>query len=335
MYADLDVGARQYLNVLAITQVDAGQASVNGRIEPGENGQVTIQIQNIYPTIAANAQLHISATGQRITVDTNVSIFSLSQLSIVNVTIAANIRLQQNFVPGEIQLNVDLKATDFYQVYSLPITLGYPAIALLDGDSMAQTSVLFVRSAMDSIGQYYEVIRTPDSVMSNSALFRRKALIYLSGNMKSQTITSQVLDSLTRFLQNRGHILLSGQNIAEDLQGRGVTALTTAFHVQWLKNLLVGKTIYGIPSDGLGSQINKVTISGADGFANQTSPDILLSDGASVPFLTYSSINGTSVAGLTYQNNQSKCKLVFLGFGIEGISNLSSETSRGVLCKRS
>ena len=329
MYADLDVGARPYLSALAVTQIDAGQASVNGRIEPGENGPVTVQIKNIYPTSATNAELRLAATGSGFTVDTNVTIFSLSSLSTANITSIANIRLQQNFVPKEIQLKIDLKAVDFHQVYTMPITLGYPAVAILDGDSIAQTSVLFFRSALDSIGQYYEVIRTRDSVMSNSALYRRKTLIYLSGNMKSQTITAPVLDSLTLFLQNGGHLLLSGQNIAEDLQGRGVTALTTSFHVQWSKNLLVGRTLYGIPSDGLGSQINKVTISGADGFANQTSPDIILSDGASVPFLTYSSINGTSIAGLNYQNNQTKCKLVFLGFGIEGISNLSSETSRG------
>jgi hypothetical protein len=165
--------------------------------------------------------------------------------------------------------------------------------------------------------------------MSGSALFKRKYLIYLSGNMKSQTITAPVLDSLTQFLQKGGKLLLSGQNIAEDLQGRGVTALATSFHVQWSKNLLVGRTLFGVPSDVLGTQINKVAISGGDGFANQTSPDIILPDGASVPFLTYSSINGTSIAGLNYQNNQIKCKLVFLGFGIEAISNLTSETSRG------
>jgi len=329
MFADLDVGARPYLNALAVTQIDAGQASVNGRIEPGENGPLTIQIKNIYPTSAINAELRLAATGSGFTVDTTVTIFSLSSLSTANVTSVANIRLQKNFIPKEIQLKIDLKAANFHQVFTMPITLGYPAVALLDGDSIAQTSVLFFRSALDSIGQFYEVLRTRDSVMNNSALFRRKALIYLSGNIKSQTITAIVLDSLTRFLQNGGHVLLSGQNIAEDLQGRGVTALTTSFHVQWSKNLLVGRTLYGIPSEGLGIQINKVAISGADGFANQTSPDIILSDGASVPFLTYSSINGTSIAGVTYQNNQTKCKLVFLGFGIEGISNLASETSRG------
>jgi M6 family metalloprotease-like protein len=333
MYADLDVGARPYLRPLAVTQVDAGQASVNGRLEPGENGSLIVQIQNIYPTTATNAELRIAAAAQGLTVDTNVTIFSLLPSATADVTTTAKIRVQQNFVPKEIQLNVDLKATDFHQVYTVPMTLGYPAIAILDGDSIAQTSVLFCRSALDSIGRYYEVLRTRDSVTSNSALFRRKTMIYLSGNMKYQTISAPVLDSLSRFFQNGGNLILSGQNIAEDLQGRGITALTTLFHVQWSQNLVIGRTLYGMPSDGLGSQIKKVMISGADGFANQTSPDIILSDGVSVPFLTYGSINGTSIAGAYYQNNQTKSKLVFLGFGLEAISNLTSETSRGSFIK--
>jgi hypothetical protein len=170
------------------------------------------------------------------------------------------------------------------------------------------------------------VLRTRDSVASNSALFRRKTLVYLSGNKKYQTIAPVVLDSLIRFIQNGGNLFLSGQNIAEDLQGRGVTALTAAFHVQWAQNVIIGRTLYGIPSDVIGSQIDKVMISGADGLANQTSPDILLSDGKSVPFLTYGSVNGTSVAGLYYENSRSK--IVFLGFGFEAISNLTSLTSR-------
>jgi hypothetical protein len=144
--------------------------------------------------------------------------------------------------------------------------------------------------------------------------------------MKYMTIAPPVLDSLTRFLQNGGNLFLSGQNIAEDLQGRGVTALTTSFHVQWAQNLIIGRTLYGIPSDVIGSQINKVMISGSDGFANQTSPDVLLSDGNSVPFLTYGSVNGTFIAGLYYENSRSK--IVFLGFGLEAISNLTSQTSR-------
>jgi hypothetical protein len=147
--------------------------------------------------------------------------------------------------------------------------------------------------------------------------------------MKYQTISGPVLDSLTTYLQNGGHLILSGQNIAEDLQARGVAALASSFHAKWSTNLALGKILYGIPTDVLGAQVSKINISGVDGFANQSSPDILLSDGVSVPFLTYSSVNGTSVAGLTYQSNLTKCKLVFLGFGIEGISNITSTTSRG------
>jgi hypothetical protein len=142
--------------------------------------------------------------------------------------------------------------------------------------------------------------------------------------MKSQTISAPIMDSLTRFVQNGGNLFLNGQNIAEDMQGRDFDALTSLFHVQWAQNLLIGRTLYGIPSDVIGSQITKVMIFGSDGFANQTSPDVLLSDGKSVPFLTYGSINETSIAGLYYENSRSK--IVFLGFGFEAISNLNSQT---------
>jgi Secretion system C-terminal sorting domain len=109
-----------------------------------------------------------------------------------------------------------------------------------------------------------------------------------------------------------------------DLQGRGVAALSSSFHVQWAQNLIIGRTLYDIPSDVICTQINKVMLSGSDGFANQTSPDVLLSEGKSVPFLTYGSINGTSIAGLYYENSRSK--IVFLGFGFEAISKLNSQT---------
>ena len=328
MYADLDVGTRPYLRLVSFSQSDNFPASPN-RIEPGENGVLNLTIENIHPTPTSASRISLKGSGAGFTVDTNGTPLALGALSQTIVPTVANVRLQSLFVPKELPITIMMTGENFIDSTIVPVVFGYPGIAVLDGDSVAQSSVLYVRSALDSANKYYEVLRTRDSLSSDAALQRRTTLIYLSGTKKYETISAPVLDSLVQFYQRGGRILMSGQNIAEDLQGRNVAALSDVFHVRWSKNLVIGRNAYGVPTDPLGTNVAMMSLAGGDGAANQTSPDILLSDGVSVPCLTYGSVGGTNIAGLHVENFSMNSKLVFLGFGLESINNGGSTTTKG------
>jgi hypothetical protein len=330
MYADLDVGTRPYLRLVSMTQSDANTISPN-RIEPGETGVLNLTIENIHPTPTTSSRIYIKGGGTGFSIDTTSTPLALAGLSQTVISTLANIHLQSSFVPREVPITVVLQGENFLDSTTVPMVFGYPSLVLMDGDSIAQTNVTYVRAALDSLSRYYEVIRTRDSVSSDAALQRRSTLVYLSGSKKFETINEKVLDTLVQFYRHGGRVVISGQNIAEDLQARSVATLSDVFHVRWSKNLMIGKSTFGVPSDPLGANIVMSSLAGGDGASNQTSPDILLADGVSVPCLTYGSVGGTNVAGVHLEQFSTNSKLVFLGFGLEAINNLSSTTSRAAM----
>ncbi len=330
MYADLDVGTHPYLRLVSMTQSDANTISPN-RIEPGETGVLNLTIENINPAPTTSSRIYIKGGGTGFSIDTTSTPLALAGLSQTVIPTLASVRLQSSFVPKEVPITVVMQAENFLDSTTVTIVFGYPSLVLMDGDSIAQTNVMYVRAALDSLSHYYEVIRARDSISSDADLQRRSTIVYLSGSKKFETINGNVLNTIVQFYLHGGRVVISGQNIAEDLQARSVAELSNVFHVKWSKNLVIGKSVYGVPSDPLGANIAMLSLAGGDGASNQTSLDILLADEVSIPCLTYSSVGGTNVAGVHVEQFSTNSKLVFLGFGIEAINNLSSTTSRAAV----
>jgi M6 family metalloprotease-like protein len=329
MHADLDIGNRPYLKLLSLSINDSGQVFPNNRLEPGETGVVTVGIQNIYTVGDSSATISVVGNASGALIDSTSTTFRIAGLAQTVLTTQTKISLQSSFVPREVTLTVRLHASNFDDTVATSIVFGYPKILLMDGDSIAQSVTQYYRNALDSAGKYYEVVRTRDSIPSGTELSKRSTLFYFSGRQISQTIASSILDSIIAVVQRGGNVVISGQNIAEDLQGRGVSALSDVFHVGWSKNITLNRTVYGVTTDVLGANIGKVMISGGDGASNQTSPDALtIPNGNAIPFLYYTSSTSGTIAGAYFHNTATHAKIVFLGFGLEALNSASSAISR-------
>jgi hypothetical protein len=127
---------------------------------------------------------------------------------------------------------------------------------------------------------------------------------------------------LEEHLDDGGTLLLSGQDIAEDLSsGTGVQQafLQDYLHCAYSGDCPVHKVI-GRDGDPVGSGVILATV-GSGGAQNQSSQDVLLPSGPAVEGFCY---YGGPVAGVHVRNGH---RLVFLGFGVEGVSQFDPSYS--------
>ncbi len=153
---------------------------------------------------------------------------------------------------------------------------------------------------------------------------KRELVVWMTGRRRTSTIPDSSQHELVQYLANGGHLLVTGQNIAEDLETSGQQFLRNVLHARWLKNLPIYRSLTGDTTDPLGLQFGKIAIAGAGGARNQTSPDELIPESTAHAFLRYLTPNPGPVAGLWYEDPTTNARLVFLGFGFEGIGDSAS-----------
>jgi hypothetical protein len=130
------------------------------------------------------------------------------------------------------------------------------------------------------------------------------------------------------FLDNGGKLFLTSQDAAEALTNSGdpldSTFLTDYLHCGLDNGSVLERQIMGVPGDGVGDGLY-IYLWGLGSPENQTSKDALVPDGLADTVLNYagSGWSGTDlVAALKYQGDY---KLVFFGFGFEGLNALLAE----------
>ena len=131
------------------------------------------------------------------------------------------------------------------------------------------------------------------------------------------------MDSLRAHLSRGGNLFLTGQNIAEHLSARGSTFLSEVLHVSWDSNIL-DVVLHGVQDDPVGAGLNLIGLAGGDGARNQLSTDVLIPDEQANVSIVYDTTAGT-VAGVRIDQaipGNSGSRVVFFGFGIEGINGL-------------
>lgn len=209
--------------------------------------------------------------------------------------------------PHTMEFTVEIESTppSFVGDHSIEVLIGHPAILLVDDDEGEQYQEKFEEILGDSFGLVLDVwdVTThgsPDEWVENA-----EVVIWFTGEATDSTLTEGDRTALATYLDGGGNLFLTGENIAEDLDGTG-------FLSDYLHASLVGPSspdyyMEGVPGD---------TIS--DGWLiindTQTSMDILSPVGGD-SVLTYPS-GGT--AAVRYEGGY---KVVFFGFGFEWINN--------------
>lgn len=192
-----------------------------------------------------------------------------------------------------------------------------PAKILLVNTDPEEKYSEYLIPCLDSIGVSY--VYWPRNTLGNFPFeklfeFQDTVVLWMTGDANEYTITETEQESLTLFLERGGKLFVTGQNVAEDLAGTDF--LSQILGVNFVSSPISSPFCYPIRSDSLGEDLDPfITVDGGSAL-NQTSRDEIAPAGSSHAFLSYDSL-ATSIAGVWKGNNAAK--VVFLGFGLEGI----------------
>jgi hypothetical protein len=173
---------------------------------------------------------------------------------------------------------------------------------------------------LDSLNMTYKVWAPASQgifPISRMDEFNTNTIIWYTGRASTNTVTTAEQDSLIGFLSSGGKLFITGQNIGEDISG-------TLFYNDWLHASLVNDSIYSLycypdTLDSLGQDLIKIFTGG--GVQNQYSRDVIAANGSSHEFLFYET-SLTNCAALWYTDPILNYRVLYCGFGFEGVSRL-------------
>ena len=323
MTADLDVGTRSYIGISGIKLAETAGDNGNGRVDPGETGNVLISLSNVYPTALSGGTISLASSSSDVVVDTASRALSVGGLSSTVYNFTTALIVNASAKPKTITMTATVKTPEDVFSSTFNVVLGYPSIAIVDMDTLASDYIVnYYTGALQSIGKDFEQTRYLDQSLPNMALSERNIIIWCTGRRKTQTIPDSLVDSLVSFVQHGGKLFLTGQNIAEDLTQKASPLTSTLLHATWSSNVVFGRTLYGVPSDPLGAELSKLSVSGSAGAGNQYSPDQLNVDTtAAHPSFRWNSSTGTNYAGLWWKDQAKGSMVIYWSFGFEAIND--------------
>ncbi|GEM_PF-2671348 len=207
-----------------------------------------------------------------------------------------------------------------------------PARVLIVDDDDGANYEKFFTSSVDSAGwSYYhhDVNETGESVIYSLDVFPAQTILLWYTGTREETLTEEEQDSLGAFLDRGGKLLLTGQNIAEDLSSTGSPFLSQRLGAAYGGNTTL-EQVRGFYNDPVFGDILMET-TGLGGAFDQYSRDIIISDGGSEPACYYTEEGGGSdslIAGLRIDDSElDGSRIIFLGFGFEAVNRPSPQDS--------
>lgn len=195
-------------------------------------------------------------------------------------------------------------------------------LLLVNNDSLERYETYYT-SALDSLALTYSAWRRPGAGPPPYPLLdrlRSRILIWYSGDTRTQTVPPEDRDSLSSFLGRGGRLLLTGQNIAEELAGTVFleNTLGCRFDSSGWRQFFA----FGNRQDSVGRLIHATATAGGDGANNQTSRDVLSPLGTAATLMVYDTVSN-ACAGVRNEI-PGGARVILLGFGFEAVNRPNS-----------
>ncbi len=280
----------------------------DGRLDPGENADIYITVKNHYDAVTSgNVTGELYCSDNDINVISNYSSFGSippgdSSINSTPFSVQVSSNAQNHITSFALYLTDGLSGKVFSDTFY--IYIGREPILIIDDDGGNIAEEAFTES-LDSLGLGWEIIGRDTFFFDYDYLLPYQAVIWFTGNQAESTLTVEDQIIVEGYFNNNGNIFLSGQNIAEELQG-------SLFLQDFLKINWIGNTsVYfqdGISGNPIGDGIQILTTS-------QTSQDILIPQTGANPSFSYR-IGTDSISMI---NIEGAGKVVFAGFGFEKV----------------
>jgi immune inhibitor A len=341
MYANLDVTwSRPNLVLDDLFFNDSSGGDGDGNAEPEETVELYFLISNSWGDLL-NAGVVASA-------DTEGIVFGIDSVNIGNIVSGGTANnygnpLQFDVAPGF----PDKKVTFTFHVcgnggaYCTDLeedaNIGPPEVLLVDDDdhtSGGSNYVAVYEKGLDLNGAVYDVWDKQAKPDAPVQLSDYPILVWFTGDHRTSLLSPQDVTDLESYLDGGGKLFLTSQDAAEKLSSGTVS--DSLFLVDYLHAGYAGTcsrylalevienpqpdTLYTFFSSGCAP-------------ANQTSLDVLTPKGSASAMMKYANdfhASTDSVAGVKYEGD---FKVVFFGFGYEGIDSCDGEFLGGILSK--
>jgi hypothetical protein len=194
-------------------------------------------------------------------------------------------------------------------------------VALVNCDSAGRYAGYYT-STFDTLGLTCFEWYRPDSNLPWFVLdrLRLRTIVWYSGDAVTGTVPAQDRDSLAAFVGRSGNLLLTGQNVAEELAGTAFLENTVGCRFD--SSGVTSFVVFGNRQDSLGRLMPGTSTAGAGGAGNQTSRDAVTPLAGASSFAVYDTTS--NICAGTRRQAAGGGRVVFLGFGFEAVNRPSS-----------
>jgi len=166
----------------------------------------------------------------------------------------------------------------------------------------------YYQDALGAIGLEYAVHQVAESgAVTEEELLGYETVIWFASDISSDTFRESDQAIISQYIQSGGRLLVSGQDIGYDLKDSDF--LKNVLGAQYVKDSASTRTVTGAGLD--------FAIEGGDGANNQRYPDVIaLAEGQEGElFMNYAADEGAAI-----RFGRGSARVVYLGFGFEGVS---------------
>jgi len=319
MHADLSVEYTTPLySLLGLTINDAG-GNNNGRPDPGETVELLFTAQNSRAYVDDLVVIG-GCSDPNIMFSDSISALGAQPTNepFDNQGDPMTFAVPDDYPPSFVEIILTFIALDgsYRQEIRQRITIGIPDLLLVDDDGGLHESDFFI-SAMEALGEVYEVWDVSTSGSPSGVLGQYLMVIWFTGDTRSEPMSSADVAGLKSYLSIGGRLIMTSQDFVQRLTERGDPGdmellneyLRVGYDVRETNHMVFGQS--GTVFDSL-----QFVTAGAGGAGNQSSQDALIMQDGGELLLTYGS-NKAAGVGVTTGSYAA----LTIGFGIEGIYN--------------
>lgn len=190
---------------------------------------------------------------------------------------------------------------------------------LLVNNDPAARHESFYTTALESLGLTWSLWRRRAQGLPPYACLvdlRLPTVIWYSGDSGPGALPSEDRAALSQAVARGVNLLLTGQDIAQQLAGTAFLEDTCGCRFE--SSGWAGFFAFGNRADSLGAPITGLATSGGNGAANQTSRDVLSPLNGGLGFIVYDSV--APVYAATRKTLGSGAHIVLIGFGLEAVN---------------
>ncbi|MBI5868758.1 MAG: M6 family metalloprotease domain-containing protein [candidate division Zixibacteria bacterium] len=299
----------------------------NGIADPNETVQLVFDLNSVWQA-TSNIDVTVSAPGSGLTfVDSVFHVTNIGSNTTVNnsgdpILISVPPSFRSRKVTFTFTSTANGGASRW--VNDTTFEIGPPHELIVDDDRGGAREVK-VQDALNGMGEVYRTWNV--SARGNPPLdtmLSYPVVIWMTGDSNSISPTHAAVLTMKSFLDNNGHLFLTGQDIAENLTtGPDSSFFFDYFGVRYLANETHGAVLNGVSSDPISNGIN-LNAQAADGAVNQKSPDIIDVIPGSLAVKSYGYMfDGGAMGGVHIERNGYRA--VFFSFGFEAITSQQSQ----------